>query len=147
MHPPSPNLYSSNWHWHHFTRVWPQPGKSPNIHLQYIYLESIPQVYICRLQRVSCVYPWMVFVLHNVLSSSNVVEVGQILFCHQPNFANDCNGLSYGGWLMCPPFFVSGTHFGALGGPWRVPGGSKNLPKQCILLWLPPMPQNGLNKA
>ena len=85
--------------------------------------------------------------MHNVLRSSNVIEVGQIFFCHQPNFANDCNGLSYDGWLMCPPFFVSGTHFGALGGPWRVPGGSKNLPKQCILLWLPPMPQNGLNKA
>ena len=35
--------------------------------------------------------------LHNVLRSSNVVVVGQILFCHQPNFANDCNGLSYDG--------------------------------------------------
>ena len=85
--------------------------------------------------------------LHNVLRSSNVVVVGQILFCHQPNFANDCNGLSYDGWLMRPPFFVSGTPFGAPGGPWRGPGGSENLPKQCILLWLPSMPRNGLDKA
>ena len=36
-------------------------------------------------------------IFHNVLSSSNVVDVGQILFCHQPNFANDGNGLSYDG--------------------------------------------------
>ena len=35
--------------------------------------------------------------LHNVLRSSNVIEVGQIFFCHQLNFANDCNGLSYDG--------------------------------------------------
>ena len=35
--------------------------------------------------------------MHNVLRSSNVVVVGQILFCHQPNFANDGNGLSYDG--------------------------------------------------
>ena len=34
---------------------------------------------------------------HNVLRSSNVIDVGQIFFCHQPNFANDCNGLSYDG--------------------------------------------------
>ena len=34
---------------------------------------------------------------HNVLRSSNVIEVGQIFFWHQPNFANDCNGLSYDG--------------------------------------------------
>ena len=46
-----------------------------------------------------------------------------------------------------PTFFVSGTPFEAPGGPRRCPGGSKNLPKQCILLWLPPMPRNGLNKA
>ena len=48
---------------------------------------------------------WMVFtdtlnmcqVTHNVLRSSSVVVVRQIFFCHQPNFANDCNGLSYDG--------------------------------------------------
>ena len=39
----------------------------------------------------------LLLLLHNVLRSSNVIEVGQIFFCHQPNFANDCNGLSYGG--------------------------------------------------
>jgi len=48
---------------------------------------------------------------------------------------------------MRPPFFESGTHFGVPRGPWRSPGGSKNLPKQCIWLWLLPMPRNGLNKA
>ena len=37
------------------------------------------------------------YVFHNVLRSSNVIEVGQIFFCHQLNFANDCNGLSYDG--------------------------------------------------
>ena len=34
---------------------------------------------------------------HNVLSSSNVVEVGQFFIFHQPNFANYYNALSYGG--------------------------------------------------
>ena len=48
---------------------------------------------------------------------------------------------------MRPPFLESGTHFGVPRGPWRSPGGSKNLPKQCIWLWLLPMPRNGLNKA
>ena len=48
---------------------------------------------------------------------------------------------------MRPPFLVSGTPFGvpggALQGPWRPP----NLPKQRILLWLPPILQKKLNKA
>ena len=35
--------------------------------------------------------------LHNAPRSSTVVEVGQVFIFHQPNFANDSNGLSYGG--------------------------------------------------
>ena len=40
-------------------------------------------------------------------------------------------------------FLCLGPLLGPLGGP----GGSENLPKQRILLWLPSMPRNGLNKA
>ena len=34
---------------------------------------------------------------HNAPRSSTIVEVGQVVSFHQPNFANDSNGLSYGG--------------------------------------------------
>ena len=40
-----------------------------------------------------------------VLSSSNLLEVGQCLILPKLNFVNDCNGVSYGGWQMCPPLF------------------------------------------
>ena len=42
---------------------------------------------------------------HNALSSSNPLEVGQCLILPKLNFVNDCNGVSYGGWQMCPPLF------------------------------------------